>query len=104
MKILKNAKVVHFSPGSVQENLDIVIDGSVIKEVGSNLAVNYPDAEVKDLKGAMVTPGIVCSHNHFYSGLARGIMANIKPTPDFISILLNLWWRLDRAIDKDILY
>lgn len=104
MKILKNAKVIHFSPGSAQENVDIVIDGSVIKEVGSNLAASYPDAEVKDLKGAMVTPGIVCSHNHFYSGLARGIMANIKPTPDFISILLNLWWRLDRAIDKDILY
>ena len=104
MKILKNAKVVHFAPGSVQEHLDIVIDGSVIQTVGPNLAAKYPGAEVKDLKGAMVTPGIVCSHNHFYSGLSRGIMANIKPSQDFISILLNLWWRLDRAIDRDILY
>lgn len=104
MKILKNTKVVHFAPGSVQDNLDIVIDGSVIQAVGPNLAANYPGAEVKDLKGAMVTPGIVCSHNHFYSGLSRGILANIKPSQDFISILINLWWRLDRAIDQDILY
>ena len=49
-------------------------------------------------------PGIVCSHNHFYSGLARGIMANIKPCPDFISTLKNLWWRLDRALDEESLY
>ncbi len=76
----------------------------MIQAVGPNLAANYPGAEVKDLKGAMVTPGIVCSHNHFYSGLSRGILANIKPSQDFISILINLWWRLDRAIDQDILY
>jgi cytosine/adenosine deaminase-related metal-dependent hydrolase len=49
-------------------------------------------------------PGIVCAHNHFYSGLARGIMANIKPCPDFISTLKNLWWRLDRALDEESLY
>ncbi len=49
-------------------------------------------------------PGIVCAHNHFYSGLSRGIMANIAPCPDFISTLKNLWWRLDRALDEESLY
>ncbi|MCP4399214.1 MAG: putative aminohydrolase SsnA [bacterium] len=104
MKILKNAYLIQFQPESVQENVDIVIDGNKIFDVGRNLAGNYPDADVKDLKGAMVTPGIVCSHNHFYSGLARGIMANIKPCPDFVSTLQNLWWRLDRALDEESLY
>ena len=104
MKILKNACLVQFQPGSVQENTDIVIEGNTIAEVGQNLAGNYPEADVKDLQGAMVTPGIVCSHNHFYSGLARGIMANIKPCPDFVSILQNVWWRLDRALDEESLH
>jgi putative selenium metabolism protein SsnA len=66
--------------------------------------VKYPQAQVLDLKGKLVMPGIVCAHNHFYSGLARGIMANIKPCPDFISTLKNLWWRLDRALDEESLY
>ena len=48
-------------------------------------------------------PGLVCGHDHFYSGLSRGIMATIAPCPDFVSTLQNLWWRLDRAIDADIL-
>lgn len=104
MKILKNTCLVQFQPGSVQGNMDIVIDGNKILDVGQNLAGKYTDADLKDLDGAMVTPGIVCSHNHFYSGLARGIMANIKPCPDFVSTLQNLWWRLDRALDEESLY
>jgi putative selenium metabolism protein SsnA len=46
---------------------------------------------------------MVCGHNHFYSALARGILARIPPSPDFVSVLQNLWWRLDRAIDEEIL-
>ncbi|AJR09149.1 putative aminohydrolase SsnA [Photobacterium gaetbulicola] len=104
MLVLRNATAVQFEPALIKEGVDIVIDGDKIKEVGANLAANYPDAQVKDMKGKLVMPGIVCSHNHFYSGLARGIMADIKPSPDFISILKNLWWRMDRALDEEALY
>lgn len=104
MLLLKNATAVQFEPALIKESVDIVIDGGVIKEVGSNLAAKYPDATIKEMKGKLVMPGIVCSHNHFYSGLARGIMADIKPSPDFISILKNLWWRMDRALDEEALY
>ncbi|MGF1714408.1 putative aminohydrolase SsnA [Photobacterium chitinilyticum] len=104
MLLLKNATAVQFEPALIKESVDIVIDGGVIKEVGSNLAAKYPDATIKEMKGKLVMPGIVCSHNHFYSGLARGIMADIKPSPDFISILKNLWWRMDRALDEEAVY
>jgi len=104
MKILQNARVVQLQPGSVQDKMDIVVEGSTILDVGQRLTETYPGAEVTDLHGAIVTPGIVCSHNHFYSGLARGILATIPPSPDFVSILQNLWWRLDRALDEESLY
>ncbi|ELR64890.1 SsnA protein [Photobacterium marinum] len=104
MILLRNATAVQFEPALIKEGVDIVIDGGEIKEVGTDLVVKYPDATVKDMKGKLVMPGIVCSHNHFYSGLARGIMADIKPSPDFISILKNLWWRMDRALDEEALY
>lgn len=104
MLILKNVTAVQFEPASVRENVDIAIDGAEIREVGSNLSAKYPGAEVKEMGGKLAMPGIVCSHNHFYSGLSRGIMANIAPSPDFISTLKNLWWRLDRALDEESLY
>jgi len=104
MIILTNATAVQFEPSLVKQGVDIAINKGLIKEVGSNLAAKYPEADKHDMRGQIVMPGIVCSHNHFYSGLARGIMADIKPSPDFISTLENLWWRLDRALDEESLY
>ncbi len=104
MLILKNLTALQLEPAELLGDVQIAIDGTQIKEVGADLAVKYPQAQVLDLKGKLVMPGIVCAHNHFYSGLARGIMANIKPCPDFISTLKNLWWRLDRALDEESLY
>jgi putative selenium metabolism protein SsnA len=59
---------------------------------------------VIDARGRFVMPGNVCSHNHFYSALARGIIARIPPSPDFVSVLQNLWWRLDLALDGSSLF
>lgn len=104
MLILKNLTALQFEPATLLGDVQIAIDGTQIREVGGGLAAKYPQAQVLDLKGKLVMPGIVCAHNHFYSGLARGIMANIKPCPDFISTLKNLWWRLDRALDEESVY
>lgn len=102
--ILKNATVVQLYPAVVQENVDIAIENDEIIAVGSHLCSSYPQANSKDMHGRLVMPGLVCSHNHFYSGLSRGIQAHIAPSPDFISTLKNLWWRLDRALDEESLY
>ncbi len=104
MLILKNLTALQFEPATVFGDVQIAIDGTRIKEVGPGLTARYANAQVIDLKGKLVMPGMVCAHNHFYSGLARGIMADIKPCSDFISTLKHLWWRLDRALDEESLY
>lgn len=104
MLILKNVTAVQLHPAKVMENVDIAIDGDEILAVGPALTQRYPQASFKEMHGRVVMPGIVCSHNHFYSGLSRGIQAKIAPCPDFISTLKNLWWRLDRALDEESLY
>ncbi|WP_127956464.1 putative aminohydrolase SsnA [Serratia microhaemolytica] len=104
MLILKNVTLAQLSPALLVEHQDIAIEGTEIKAVGEDLSAIYPNASIRDMHNKLVMPGIVCSHNHFYSGLARGILANIKPCPDFISTLKNLWWRLDRALDEESLY
>lgn len=100
---LKNACILQFKPASVKRGMDILIDGPRIVDVGKNIVVDQQDTRTVDLGGNLVSPGLVCGHNHFYSVLARGILAEIKPSGDFVSILQNLWWRLDRAIDEEIL-
>lgn len=104
MIILKNAIVIQFFPSQVISGVDVVIENEFIKEVGKNIAGKYKAEKIIDATNKIVAPGIVCAHNHFYSALARGILADIKPSTDFISILKNLWWRLDRALDEESLY
>lgn len=50
------------------------------------------------------TPGLVCAHNHFYSALARGMPAPTRTPTTFAEILRLVWWRLDRALDPEIIH
>lgn len=101
MIIFENVRLLHFSPGSASGPTDIAVEGSKIVAVGPGLAATYPKAERRS-PGGYVSPGLVCSHNHFYSALARGLMVNVAPSKDFAQQLAHLWWRLDRALDEGI--
>ena len=103
MIVLKNATLVHLHPAEVTPGVDIVIDGTEIHAVGRGAGDAVKAERTIDLAGRLVMPGLVCSHDHFYSGLSRGIMARIAPSTDFVSTLQNLWWRLDASIDEKIL-
>ncbi len=52
---------------------------------------------------ADTTPGMVCAHHHLYSTLARGMPAPPKQPTGFREILEQVWWRLDAALDLDML-
>jgi cytosine/adenosine deaminase-related metal-dependent hydrolase len=49
------------------------------------------------------TPGLVCAHHHLYSSLARGMPAPPRQPHDFASILEQVWWRLDCALDLEMI-
>ena len=53
---------------------------------------------------SFTTSGLVCGHHHLYSSLARGMPAPPVTPTSFMSILENVWWRLDAALDEDTLY
>lgn len=51
-----------------------------------------------------IAPGAVCAHTHLYSGLARyGLPPPEPPPQNFLEILEQVWWRLDRALDPQSL-
>jgi putative selenium metabolism protein SsnA len=103
MTLLKNATLVHLHPAEVSPGVDILIEGTEIKAVGRAAGEGVKPSRTIDLAGRVVMPGLVCGHDHFYSGLSRGLLAGVEPCPDFVSTLQNLWWKLDRAIDADAL-
>ena len=52
---------------------------------------------------AAMTPGLVCAHHHLYSTLARGMPPPPKTPTTFLEILEQIWWRLDAALDLEML-
>ncbi len=114
MILFRNATLVELDPPRVREGQDLAVEGDRIAAVGADLAGNGASGtgaaaagspeRVIDAGGKLLLPGLVCSHTHLYSAFARGIMADIGPMPDFVSILKQLWWRVDQAVDEEILY
>ncbi len=49
------------------------------------------------------TPGLVCGHHHLYSALARGMPPPPQQPHNFGEILEQIWWRLDAALDLEML-
>lgn len=78
----------------------VVIEGNVIKEIGSTkeMKEKYSDHEFIDANKKIIMPGLINTHMHIYSSFARGMAVPGKPSKNFMEILENLWWRLDKKL------
>ncbi len=81
----------------------IYIKDGTIKNIYTN-EENLPDKNALVLgEDYVIFPGFINAHNHLYSSLARGIPLK-KTSRNFIQILENLWWRLDKVLDEESIY
>ena len=63
-------------------NNRVIWNGSVVAEAEKIVAVGsaaemkqrFPSAEVVDCAGKIILPGFICTHHHFYSTMARGMV------------------------------
>jgi putative selenium metabolism protein SsnA len=85
----------------VIEDGAVLVEGGRIKEIGSTGALKEKaeGAEFIDARGRTILPGFICAHHHFYSTLCCGLSS--KPSKNFVEVLENLWWKLDRALSLD---
>ncbi len=103
--VIKQTTIMQTQPPFlVEEDVDIVIVDDLITKVGKGEAQKVQADKVIDGRGKTVIPGNVCSHHHYYSGLSRGMLVNAGPQTDFIQVLKEWWWRLDRALDEEACY
>jgi putative selenium metabolism protein SsnA len=97
--VIRNATLVQFDPPTVQLG-QLKIENGTITAVGPHVDVRGA-TELIDCRGSVVTPGLVNGHTHLYSALAVGMPAPEKTPRDFHEILKFIWWRLDRAHDRE---
>ncbi len=104
MMLITNANVITWEkPNQILENHAIFIEGGSITAIApqKELAERYPDAERLDAGGQYVMPGNICAHTHFYGAFARGLTVPGSAPQNFIEILQDLWWPLDRSLTPE---
>ena len=82
------------------ENGCVAIDGRLIAEVGRTdaLCAKYPDASFMDARGGVIMPGFINAHNHIYSAFARGLTIRGNNPTNFLEVLDQQWWTIDRHL------
>ena len=65
VKVLEHVRVIDGTGGAVLQNQTIIVDGAKIARIGPALAAPA-NAEILDLSGYTVLPGLVGMHDHLY--------------------------------------
>jgi len=69
----------------------------------AEVSANVPGEDRAEVLEGGVTAGLVCGHHHLYSALARGMPAPPRTPHNFEEILELVWWRLDCALDLEMI-
>ena len=81
----------------------LLIEGNKIKKIAENGDFTEKYDKVIDAEGKLVMPGFINAHMHFYSTMVRGY-GGAAPSKDFVEVLNNLWWRLDKKLTIEDCY
>ena len=66
LKVIKGRRLINGNGGEIPSAAVVIIDGTFIKNVGDASKVRIPkDAEVVDLEGKYLLPGLIDVHVHF---------------------------------------
>lgn len=81
----------------------LLTEDGLIKKIAPQKNFRGKYSRVIDASGKIVLPGFINAHMHFYSTFARGL-GKAAPSRNFVEILNNLWWRLDKQLTSEDSY
>ena len=61
-----------------------------------------PGDRVIECGGKLVTKSFGCGHHHIYSALSRGMPPSPVAPTNFVEVLEQVWWRLDKCLDLEM--
>ena len=106
MIIIHNGWVITLAEEPVIEQGAVVLEGDRIIAVGreEQLLPQFTQARKINARGGIIMPGMLNTHMHLYSALARGMPLPGYTPRQFTDILAGLWWRLDKVLDREAIY
>jgi putative selenium metabolism protein SsnA len=107
--LIKNANIFTFDEdSSFILNGYVSIKNGIINKIGTmtELGVNElsDEKDIVNARGKLVFPGFICTHTHIYSAFARGMLLQGNSPANFMEILRDLWWRLDKKLEMQDIY
>jgi 5-methylthioadenosine/S-adenosylhomocysteine deaminase len=78
--LLKNISYLVRSPEHVEQNVDVLVEGSRISACGKDLPAPQ-GAQVIEAGNCAVIPGLINAHTHLYQNFLKGISAGIELVP-----------------------
>jgi putative selenium metabolism protein SsnA len=99
--LIKNGIIITLGDNSkVLYNHSVLIENGLIKKIAPSADFKEKYDKEIDACGKVVLPGFINAHMHFYSTLVRGL-GKAKPSANFVEVLENLWWRLDKVLSPE---
>ena len=96
--LIKNGTIVTLGDkNKVLSGHALLIEDGLIKKIAPRKNFKGKYTKVVDASGKVVMPGFINTHMHFCSTFARGL-GKAAPSRNFVEILNNLWWRLDKKL------
>ena len=99
--ILKNGRVITQDKNKpyIEDGAVVIRDNKIVDvDITENILKKYSDEDVIDVEGQVIMPGFINTHHHIYSAFARGMASSGKPNENFLEILENLWWKIDKKL------
>lgn len=98
--LLTNCRIINpYGEIDFVENGSILIEDGIIKDIG-HIKTPISVDETIDLNRKTILPGMINAHAHLYSALAVGMPFPKGNPTNFTEVLEQVWWILDRALDK----
>ncbi|MBL4938262.1 putative aminohydrolase SsnA [Clostridium sp. YIM B02515] len=107
--LIKNAKIFTFDNEDrfIEKGFVLVREG-LIQKIASMEEFKEEEyiyeKEIIDAEGKLLFPGFICTHTHIYSAFARGMSLKGSSASNFLEILKDLWWRLDKKLSYEDIY
>src|SRR3989339_232197 len=98
--LIKNGTVATLGEkNQILEDFDLLIENGEIKKIAKKISVGEPGCGVKVIsaRNKLVLPGFINAHTHYYSSFACGFN-KAASSANFLEVLENLWWRLDKEL------
>ncbi|MBC7194164.1 MAG: amidohydrolase [Caldisericia bacterium] len=95
--LIKNTTLINFNDLSIKRNVDILIEGKLIKKIGENL---NEDKEIIDGENYYVLPGLINTHSHVAMTLIRGSAEDVNSNDWFNKYI----WIYEKNLKPEFVY